>query len=748
MTKHDSPDGARNPTNSRTATVLRAMLALPIDRTLAISLARITLPLLAALATAKVFKSVYALWPVTQTTLGWVQPSGSKTVLLILTSPPMMVTSALLLFFLYQRVRRHGWQALSVVLTSVCIVLLALGLVRVVRQLFVHGMPLEGLMLSGQLARLDLLFTVGFGLLSLLVLAGSRATWRRTTERVLVLLAFMLSVICAMELVHYEKTGVNGSGPLMLYAIGQFTDLHPLLISEFDRRAALALTIPLTAWAVTYSAITLIYPLTKSSRANLQSSQRVEIGIIVWPIIAVLLLLPPVTDQQYARLSANAPLTLTKDILARLLIEPSAHRQLANVDADIPRMAFRATSSTRPLNVIVVILESVRASATSVYNADLATTPFLAELSRRSIVVDSMYAVVPRTSAAWVSILQGIPPSTNSALMTWAKVEADNSNAPSIPRLLRPLGYKSAFFVPTHMRYEGEGQLIRNMGFDQIISAENFPSVESVNYFGFEDRTLLRPILDWVDLQRQNNTPFFLAVMTNVGHHKYDVPASFSKRNFTNSSDHDLNNYLNCIAYIDTYIQDLFVGLSERDILESSIVMIVGDHGESFGEHGIRQHAMSMYEESLHVPMIIYAPILVAQGTRSAGVRHQLDILPTIADALRVEIDGIFPFGTSLLSPVPQDRSIYFSSILEDVGIGMRRGDMKYIYNFGRTPLQMYDLSVDPGEKMDIGYTLHDAQAKVVEEEMVGWYERGKKRFIQSVFAHRRPSPGLQKGSP
>jgi arylsulfatase A-like enzyme len=389
-----------------------------------------------------------------------------------------------------------------------------------------------------------------------------------------------------------------------------------------------------------------------------------------------------------------------------------------------------AGAGARPLNVVIVMLESVRASATSVYAPALHTTPYLAELANSSLVVDQMYAVIPRTSAAWVAILQGLVPSTNSALMTWAIRQATASDSPSLPRLLRPHGYRSAFFVPTHLNYENEGQIIRNMGFDQVVSLDHFKGVQRVNYFGVEDRHLLGPVMDWVDQADRDHQPFVLSIMTNVGHHKYDVPQTWPHRTYSPSSDPDFNNYLNCVAYIDNFLRELMAGLATRRVLDSSVVLIVGDHGEAFGEHGARQHAMSLYEESLHVPMLIHAPRLYPRGGRVGGVRQQIDIVPTVAELLGLQMTGARLPGSSLLQPVPADRRLYFSSILEDVALGLRVGSHKYIYNFGRTPTEAYELDSDPAERHDKANTLSAAGRRAIESDLQDWYERGRQAMV------------------
>jgi lipoteichoic acid synthase len=383
------------------------------------------------------------------------------------------------------------------------------------------------------------------------------------------------------------------------------------------------------------------------------------------------------------------------------------------------------TTGTQHKNIVVVLLESVRANATSVYNPIVANTPFLQELSKKSLVASEMYAVIPRTAAAWVSVLSGTYPSTNSALMYWAYQEANDPKFTSLPRLLRKAGYKSAFFVPTHLDYENEGQILYNMGFDQIVSKKNYESTsyEEVNYFGFEDNVMIKPILSWVDAQRKDHSPFFLTIMTNVGHERYALPSTWKRRNFAANNNEDYNNYLNCIAYIDDFVKQILTEFQSRKLFEDTIFIILGDHGDSFGEHGTRERALSLYEETMHIPMIIFAPSLFREGRKIIGPRQQIDIFPTIADLLGFSIQGDPPRGISLLKENPKDRELYYGSILEGVAIGMRMNSRKYIYKIDSGQMEVFDLEKDPGEYQNLVSEISQTEALSMKNRMLTWYE-------------------------
>jgi lipoteichoic acid synthase len=81
-------------------------------------------------------------------------------------------------------------------------------------------------------------------------------------------------------------------------------------------------------------------------------------------------------------------------------------------------------------------------------------------------------------------------------------------------------------------------------------------------------------------------------------------------------------------------IRDFIAGLEKMGALRSSIVIILGDHGESFGEHGPRLHTMVVYDETLNIPAILYADGVILPVTSISGLRQHVDIMPTVLDAL------------------------------------------------------------------------------------------------------------------
>jgi arylsulfatase A-like enzyme len=240
---------------------------------------------------------------------------------------------------------------------------------------------------------------------------------------------------------------------------------------------------------------------------------------------------------------------------------------------------------------------------------------------------------------------------------------------------------------------------------------------------------MLKPIASWIDEQSKTNTPFFLAVMTNVGHHKYGFPTYWKKKVFVR--DEDENDYLNCISYIDDFLSRLFSEFSERKLLDSTIFVILGDHGDSFGEHQVRLRALTLYEDELHVPMLIFAPSLYPNGGKLSGAHQQVDVLPTIADLLGYTIEGGGIPGSSIIAETKISKPLFFSTIMDNMSLAMLRGSQKYIYNFDRSPMEVYDLALDKSESRNIARNMSSADLDRAEREMLSWSRKVRVSFGQ-----------------
>jgi arylsulfatase A-like enzyme len=174
---------------------------------------------------------------------------------------------------------------------------------------------------------------------------------------------------------------------------------------------------------------------------------------------------------------------------------------------------------------------------------------------------------------------------------------------------------------------------------------------------------------------------------------------------------------------VDLFLKNLIEQYKKLGLYEDTVFVIFGDHGDGFGEHGRYVHEDNPYEESLKIPLIIHAPWRFQHGERVEGLSNLTDILPTVLDLLGYELQGGKYPGYSLLRPVPEERTLFFSCTNRDKCLASIRGDEKYIHHYGDQPDEFFDLSENPLEKRN----LLDERAKDAgkrRDELLAWRSR------------------------
>lgn len=373
-------------------------------------------------------------------------------------------------------------------------------------------------------------------------------------------------------------------------------------------------------------------------------------------------------------------------------------------------------------NVVLVVMESTRHSAVTPYAPELPTTPFLDGLAQAGARVETAYTVVPHTSKALVGIECGYYPQITQ--------EIAEASAPALPGeclagLLRGAGYATFFIQPATASFEARAGLVANFGFARFAGKEKLPQAgfDESSYFGFEDDIMLAPALEWVD---SLECPFFLSVLTLTAHHDYTVPAGYPEQEY--AADPTFNDYLNTVAYTDRFIGELHAGLAERGLLNDTIFVVIGDHGEGFGEHGRTQHDNVIWEEGLRVPLILSGPGVGPPGRVIEGLFQSIDVAPTIARLVGLEAPAGW-LGVDVLESAGHER-LFFSCWYDDTCMAMREGARKAIYHFGDPQTVVHDVVADPIETSDISHEGDNASfAEAAVNAMFEWRTRANLRY-------------------
>jgi lipoteichoic acid synthase len=617
---------------------------------------------------------------------------------------------------------RGDWIYLASLLVPVFLYNLTLKVVRVVTRPDAPG-PLGFL----DQVRSDLLFNLGFAALWI----GIFAVVRGGLARRLVILAFHLTVVLVVVLTtsahfFYTSTGSTLDLSFVIVSVSSIGEIQGAIGSETT----------LLHW--TLASVVIFYALagpailTRLLAGTWHPSDEDAGDVGRAPLtvgLAALLLfclsvVPSLT---------NAGNAFARDPLANMVVNEVASTE---VEATVPPEALptdtslTATPETEKRNVVMVVLESTRARSTTPYNQELDTTPFLDELSKESLMAERAHAVVPHTSKALVATNCGVPPPLDTQ-----KTESEPGIIPArcLPELLGEHGYESAFFQSATKTFERRPELVDNFGYDFFRATEGMDKTgyQRVNYFGYEDEIMLKPSREWLE-QNGEDGPFVATYLTVTAHHNYGVPQRYGAKKY--SSNPELNRYLNTVRYQDFFLKSLVEQYKDLGLYEDTIFVILGDHGEAFGEHGtIKQHDNAIYQEGLHIPLLVHDP-QDPEPRRVEELTSELDVLPTVADMLGYEIEGGQYPGFSLLSP-PEDRKLVASCYHERTCLASIEGDEKYIYSYGNRGEEYYDLSEDPLEKKNIIDEQPDGKIEDLRDDLLTWEAR-----VESSYDQQRES--------
>ncbi len=332
-------------------------------------------------------------------------------------------------------------------------------------------------------------------------------------------------------------------------------------------------------------------------------------------------------------------------------------------------------------NIVLITLDSTRADRMGFLGTRSRLTPSLDGIAHQGMIFTQAYAPAPVTVASNATILTGAYPQTHRA-SEFALTLA--TTLPYLPDLLHSNGYRTAAFVgsilldPRNGPFQGydRGFDVYDAGFHQPQRGETrFQSVERHG-----DRVVARAT-NWLAANKQR--PFFLWV------HLQDPHAPYS------------TSYDRAVAATDATVGKLVSFLRSQSLYDDALIVIASSHGESLGAHGEETHGIFLYDETIHVPLVLKLPKNQMAGKQIKNRARLLDIAPTVLAVAGIPTPAQMQ-GQSLMriaeASSQNDQPAYSRSELSQQGFGCsvleswRAG--KYLYIRAPKP-ELYDLSVD-----------------------------------------------------
>ena len=373
-----------------------------------------------------------------------------------------------------------------------------------------------------------------------------------------------------------------------------------------------------------------------------------------------------------------------------------------------------------PPNVIVITVDTTRADRMGFLGSKLGLTPNLDALAHDSAVFTRAFSQVPLTGPSHASIFTGTYPQFNRMTDFQGPLAPD---LPYAPDILRSHGYHTAAFLAAIVLDPHNG-LARGFerGFDTYDAGFHKAQPGEDRYHSSERRgaEVVAHALAWLNQHPQG--PFFMWVHLYDAHDPYDPPEPYKSKYASAPYDGE-------IAYADSAVGTLLSQLRERGLYDDAVIAVMADHGEALGEHGEDTHGIFLYDETIHVPLLIKLPGSAEKRTDSAekhaaGKRIEsrvelVDVLPTILQAVGIsvpkEVQGESLLAMMKATPKPvaaegatetvPDRPAYAETDYPQQAFGwsslrsLRTG--KYLYI--KAPRQeLYDQSVDPKAEHDL----------------------------------------------
>jgi arylsulfatase A-like enzyme len=292
-------------------------------------------------------------------------------------------------------------------------------------------------------------------------------------------------------------------------------------------------------------------------------------------------------------------------------------------------------------------------------------------------------------------------------------------------------GYATALFHSGRFMYLGMDAIVRHSGYGLLADAGDVGGNHNSS-FGVDEPATVARMLQWIDTRR-GGQPFFLTYLPIAGHHPYETsaPGPFEEHD-------ELGRYRNALHDGDASLGMLMQGLKDRGLAEHTLWIVFGDHGEAFGQHeGNYGHTFNLYEENVHVPMLVAASGLVSGQVRSNRVVSLVDVAPTVLDLAGLSIPASYQ-GQSMLAH-GRGMALFFADYSLGL-LGLRDGSLKVIYAIDSGRSSLFDLDADPEERVNLA-DRNPERVRWYVENLKGWSAAQKQRLVSG----RRDEPA---GSP
>ncbi len=397
------------------------------------------------------------------------------------------------------------------------------------------------------------------------------------------------------------------------------------------------------------------------------------------------------------------------------------------------------SGSTRKPNIVLVGIDSLRADHMSCYGYPRLTTPYMDRFAAGGTLFERYFSPHIPTTSGYGSMLTGMDCFSTQVVALRHKGPM-RSEVRTLAEICRESGYNT-----TSVGFEGNPA---SRGFDNYIGFSGWgtwaegrsPKAENLNKVAIPE---LRRLAEQPE-------PFLLFLRHMDPHAPYLPPEPYERMfyhgnesdpanksmepvmNFKpfcdflaswmppgiSDSDYVVAQYDGAVAYMDAAIQTIFTTLETLGILDDSIVVITSDHGETLYDHECWFDHHGIYDNVLHVPLVIRYPCKVPAGKRISGFSQHKDLTPTILDLAGIDVpdyafDGCSLMPMALGEVASHETEMYITECTWMRKHGWRTPEWKLMvalepdFHF-KPPVELYNLVADPDENVNLADELPD----------------------------------------
>ncbi len=380
------------------------------------------------------------------------------------------------------------------------------------------------------------------------------------------------------------------------------------------------------------------------------------------------------------------------------------------------------TSPETPPNVVIFLIDTLRRDFVGAFDSQQLWTPDFDRLAEDGVTFDRAYSVTSWTLPAVASLLTGQDPYVHEAIFHAEQMAAEGRRIPdeliTLYEAVKALDYRT-------LLYTANGMIRADLGFDQGVDEYDARSSEYTLYPAAKFATWLSNSSD--------PRPFF-AYLHNLDPHSpytkwdslYEGAPELEREAKLNGDQETLDQlrhgqipftevdaeyikslYLSEVKLSDFRLGQVIQALKDKGLYESCLIVALADHGEEFLDHDSWQHGDSLYQEQVHIPLVVKFPGNLFAGQHYDGQAGILDIYPTVLDVIGLEPSQPMP-GRSLLRLLREKErgpggTEHYSSLRFNNRdwFSVVNGRWKLILR-GRAILGLFDLETDPRETRSV----------------------------------------------